>query len=235
MQARWHGHSFFVITTRDGRRIAVDPNLAAARARAADIDVDIVLVTHAHNDHSGDALAFGRPVLSTFEIANELERRGGTTIGMGVGGFYRWDGLRIWCAPAVHSSDFESPDGQPAIPGGTPCGFVIDDGETRLYHAGDTAIHGDMRAVVRDLLRPHVAALPIGDRYTMGVEHAARATEWLGVAVAIPMHYDTFPEIQADPKEFERLVGTAARVVIPPIGGGVEMRGSEIVRLLPPG
>jgi L-ascorbate metabolism protein UlaG (beta-lactamase superfamily) len=67
----------------------------------------------------------------------------------------------------------------------------------------------------------------------MGAEHAARAVEWLGVNVAIPMHYDTFDVIQADPHEFAKRVGSHARVVVPPVDGGVQMQGSKLVRELP--
>lgn len=232
MQVRWHGHSFFTVVTRDGKTLAIDPFLAAAPPAAADIRPDLVLVTHAHGDHAQDAPKLRAPILATHEVANELERRGSEAIGMGIGGSWRDGGLRVWCTPAWHSSDFDWPDGAPVVPGGHPCGFVVDDGETRFYHAGDTALFGDMRAVIRDVLRPHAAALPIGDRYTMGPEHAARAVEWLGVRVALPMHYGTFPAIAQDPRDFARQVGDTARVVIPQKGGGVELRGDELVGVL---
>jgi L-ascorbate metabolism protein UlaG (beta-lactamase superfamily) len=111
-------------------------------------------------------------------------------------------------------------------------GFVVDDGETRFYHAGDTGLFGDMRTVIRDMLQPHVAAVPIGDHYTMGPEHAARAVEWLGVNVAVPMHYDTFDAIKVDAQEFVRRVGATARVVVPPVDGGFEMRGAHYLGTL---
>lgn len=230
MEVRWHGHSFFTVVTREGKRIAIDPFFRRTSLRPADIKADLVLVTHAHGDHADDAMQLGAPILATFEVANEFEKQGAKAIGMGIGGFTKAVGARIFCAFATHSSSFEAT----LAYGGNPCGFVIDDGDTRFYHAGDTGLFGDMRAVIRDLLQPHLAALPIGDHYTMGAEHAARAVEWLGVDVAIPMHYDTFPEIRADPKDFERRVGSAARVVIPAIDGGIEIVGSRVVRLLPP-
>lgn len=229
MQVRWHGHSFFTVVTRDGTILAIDPFFAAAPPAALDIRPDLVLVTHAHSDHAEDAPRLRAPILATHEVANELGRRGSAATGMGIGGSWRDGALRVWCTPAWHSSDFDWPEGAPVVPGGHPCGFVVDDGETRFYHAGDTGLFGDMRTVIRDVLRPHAAALPIGDRYTMGPEHAARAVEWLGVDVAIPMHYGTFPAIAQDPSEFARHVGRSARVVIPQRGRGVELRGGEVV------
>lgn len=174
MQVRWHGHSFFTVVTRDGTILAIDPFFAAAPPAALDIRPDLVLVTHAHSDHAEDAPRLRAPILATHEVANELGRRGSAATGMGIGGSWRDGALRVWCTPAWHSSDFDWPEGAPVVPGGHPCGFVVDDGETRFYHAGDTGLFGDMRTVIRDVLRPHAAALPIGDRYTMGPEHAAR-------------------------------------------------------------
>lgn len=241
MQVRWHGHAFFSIVAANGKRVLIDPFVenGRTRRRVADFSPDIILVSHAHDDHVGSALEWGRPVVANYEMSKVLERRAAgrsEVVGMGVGGFYRRDGLRIWCAPAVHTSGFDDDEERGGAPtyGGVACGFVVDDGETRFYHAGDTAIFGDMRTVIRDLLQPHVAAVPIGDHYTMGVEHAARAIEWLGVNVAVPMHYDTFPAIRADPKEFERRVGAAARVIVPAVDGGFEMKAGRFVRMLGP-
>ena len=232
MDIRWHGHSFFSLVARDGTKVLVDPFVenGLTRKTVRDFSPDIILVTHAHDDHVGSAAEMGAPVVATYELAALLEERGApSSVGMNVGGFWRRGKLRVWCAPAAHTSGFH--DGRY---GGVACGFVVDDGETRFYHAGDTGIFGDMRTVVRDLLQPHVGAVPIGDHFTMGPEHAARAVEWLGVNVAVPMHYGTFDLIQADPHEFAKRVGSAARVVVPPVDGGFVMQGSRFVKDLPP-
>src|SRR5207249_6987173 len=46
----------------------------------------------------------------------------------------------------------------------------------KLYHAGDTAVFGDMQ-IIRDLYTPSIAMLPIGDHYTMGPREAAYASK----------------------------------------------------------
>ncbi len=233
MQVRWHGHSCFSLVTRSGKTLLIDPYLARSAKAVEAFSPDLVLVTHAHQDHVGSALALGAPILAIHENALRFQRQGATATGMNVGGFYREDGLTIWCAPACHSSGHDGVEGDPEY-GGIACGFVIDDGETRFYHAGDTGLFGDMRTVIRDIVEPDAAAVPIGDLYTMGVGHAAKAVEWLGVGVAIPMHYDTFDAIKADPRRFEALVGHHAEVVIPPIDGGVELAGRSVVKMLHP-
>lgn len=233
MELRWHGHSFFSLVTSSGHRIVIDPFFRVTRKRPADIKADLVLVTHAHSDHAGDALDLGAPILATHEVAERFARRGADATGMGIGGYYRWKDLRIFCAFATHSSSFDGDEGAPEY-GGSPCGFVVDDGATRFYHAGDTGLYGDMRTVLGEVVRPDVAAVPIGDHYTMGPEHAAKAIEWLGAKVAFPMHYDTFPAIRADPREFERRLVRHARVVIPEVDAGAEVMGGNVVRTLPP-
>jgi len=88
---------------------------------------------------------------------------------------------------------------------GSPTGVVISSREATIYHAGDTGVFGDM-ALIRELYSPRIAMLPIGGHFTMGVREAAKAVELLGVEVVIPMHYNTFPLIRADPKELADLV-----------------------------
>jgi L-ascorbate metabolism protein UlaG (beta-lactamase superfamily) len=58
--------------------------------------------------------------------------------------------------------------------------------------------------------------LPIGDNFTMGISDAVKAVEFVSPKLAIPIHYNTFPVIAADPNEFKKLVdakGYKARVL----------------------
>ena len=48
--------------------------------------------------------------------------------------------------------------------------------------------------------------LPIGDNFTMGITDAVKAAELVNPKVAIPMHYNTFPIISADPIQFKKSV-----------------------------
>ena len=47
-----------------------------------------------------------------------------------------------------------------------------------------------------------LAFLPIGDNFTMGIDDAVTAAEYLKPKTAIPMHYSTWDLIATDPQQF---------------------------------
>jgi L-ascorbate metabolism protein UlaG (beta-lactamase superfamily) len=217
MRVTWHGHSFFELKA-DGTTVLIDPFLdgnPGVGVAPDGFDADVVAVTHGHHDHAGDTDRFDAPVVCQPELAEYYGEEGIEAIGMNVGGTYE-DGVEFTMTKAFHSSGAPE-DGDFDRYGGTPAGFVVDDGETRFYHAGDTSLFGDMKTVVRDVYAPDAAAVPIGDRFTMGPQDAATAVDWLGVDEAFPMHYDTFPPIEQDPIEFADTVD-GARVHVPEPG-----------------
>jgi len=115
-------------------------------------------------------------------------------IGANIGGPIALEGITIYLTPAMHSSSK-----------GSPTGVVIQSSEGSIYHAGDTGVFSDM-ALIRELYSPRIAMLPIGGHFTMGVREAAKAVELLGIEIVIPMHYNTFPLIKADPNELADLI-----------------------------
>ncbi|MEL7473618.1 MAG: metal-dependent hydrolase, partial [Planctomycetota bacterium] len=159
-----------------------------------------LVLTHGHADHLGDALPIamrtGAPLFAAFEICNYFNEKGHPhTEPMNPGGQVSTDFGFVALTQALHSSSYE---GRYM---GMPCGAVIEIDGVTLYHAGDTALFGDMR-LIGELYQPDVAILPIGDRFTMGPEHATKAAELVGAKVAIPCHYNTWPPIEIDVSRF---------------------------------
>lgn len=192
-----------------------NPKCPVSLDEALGWNIAAVLVSHAHGDHWGNALDFGRqgvPIIGTAEIGGYAQRHGAkNAVGMNIGGSYQTPWGRVTLTPAWHSSSF--PDG---TYGGMPTGIVIEFGGLRLYFAGDTCLFGDMKLIGERGL--DVVFLPIGDHYTMGPEEAARALELLRPRVAIPMHYGTFPPLIGDPEVFRTLGamrGVEVRIVAP--------------------
>ncbi|MDX1610870.1 MAG: metal-dependent hydrolase [Candidatus Thermoplasmatota archaeon] len=223
MKLNFHGHAFFELELASGARIAIDPFTADAgnpltQTQAADLDVEAVLLTHGHGDHFGATLDIGKPVLAIHEImqycaSQGLEDAAGTGGGgMNIGGTVEVAGADVTMVPAIHSGGCPGHDGPFLGEGGHAAGFIIDDGETTLYHMGDTFLFGDMKMVLADLFDIDLALTPIGDVFTMGPEVAARAVDWVDADAAIPIHYDTFEPIQQDPTRFADAVTSGADV-----------------------
>lgn len=196
------GHAGF--TLHDGRHtLAIDPFLTGnpvARHTPEDLRCQFIALTHGHSDHVGDTVAIARrndaTVIAVFELCNFLEEQGVVRTEPGnPGGKITTPFGWVAFTPAFHSSSF---DGRYL---GMPCGIVAHIGGTTVYHCGDTGLFGDMR-LIGEVYRPDVALVPIGDRYTMGPALATRAAEMIGAAVAIPIHYDTWPPIAQDPGAF---------------------------------
>ncbi len=216
----YHGHACWEIRT-DDHCVLVDPFLTGNELADVGPDafdsLDAIVLTHGHADHVGDTEAIARrtgaTVVSNFEIANWLGSRGLTTHPMHVGGGHAFDFGHVKLTIAHHGSS--GPDGEPL---GCPVGVVLTMGGAKVYHAGDTGVFLDMQ-LIGELCGPlDVALLPIGDNFTMGIDDAVRAAELLRAKVTIPMHYDTFPVIQADPEAFVARVrerGLGAEVVAP--------------------
>ncbi|HID96914.1 MAG TPA: metal-dependent hydrolase [Thermodesulfobacteriaceae bacterium] len=192
------GHSAFRITTADGLRIWIDPWLDNPQSPGEpdSADADLVLITHAHGDHLGNCLSLARSpsteVVAIHEIQQYLLARGLPNVtGMNIGGTYSSKGVSMTMVPALHSSSIQ--EGQDIFYGGEAAGFVIrlKDGFC-IYHAGDTALFGDM-ALIRELYSPEVVIVPIGGHYVMGPREAAHACMLLRGKKAVPMHYGSFP------------------------------------------
>lgn len=211
----WLGHATFLLEAH-GKRVLIDPwlrnNPACPDELKDPTDIDVIAITHGHNDHMHDALELGKKgatVVAIVEIGDWLESMGVENVhAMNKGGTTEVAGIRFHMTDATHSSSFnyeeEGKPGWTVIHGGEAAGFVIEleDG-FKLYHAGDTAVFGDM-ALIRKLLAPDIALLPIGDFYTMGPRSAAEAIRLLGVKTVIPMHYGTFPVLVGTPDELRK-------------------------------
>jgi L-ascorbate metabolism protein UlaG (beta-lactamase superfamily) len=204
----WYGHSTFLVETPGGKRVMVDPFVQSNPScpeRLHDVrDLDVLLITHGHDDHMADVLDVirtGRPreVVASHEIALWLTSKGvQNATGMNRGGTYAAEGLRVTMTPAEHSSSVV--DGSAVLAGGEAAGYVIElENGYRIYHAGDTALFGDLR-LIGELWRPDLALLPIGDHYTMGPAAAARAAQLLGTKRVVPIHWGTFPLLTGTPQ-----------------------------------
>ena len=202
MEIQYLGHGCIQIIT-SGKTLLVDPfitpNPLAASININDLSPDYILITHGHQDHVADAETIakgsGATIISNFEIVSWYGNKGIEGHPMNHGGKWQFDFGTLKMVNAVHSSGL--PDGSY---GGNPAGFILSNDEGTIYIAGDTALHQDMK-LIPEFFAIDMAILPIGDNFTMGIEEAIMAAEFVKTEKVLGMHYDTFPFIEINKEE----------------------------------
>lgn len=203
MNITYYGHSCFGVEI-NGKKIVFDPfitpNELSKNIDVDTIEADYILISHGHEDHIADAEKLAKRtkaiVICNFEIGVWLEKKGvENTHKMNIGGKVKLDFGNIKCVVAQHSSGL--PDGSY---GGNPMGFVVESNEGNFYYAGDTALTYDMK-LIGNYRKIDFAFLPIGDNFTMGVDNAIIACDFIDCNKIIGMHYDTFESIKIEKQE----------------------------------
>ena len=190
-----------------GQHIIVDPfitgnDLSKDKVDIMSLKADYILLTHAHQDHILDAEAIakntGATIVSNYEIANHYEEKGFDVHPMNHGGSWDFEFGKVKYVNAIHTSPF--PDGSY---GGQPGGFVIEGEHKTIYIAGDTALTMDMKLIPMSATLD-LAILPIGDNFTMGIDDAIIASNFVECDKILGVHYDTFAYIEIDHDEAKR-------------------------------
>lgn len=219
MQLRYLGHSAFEVSSEAGHSILIDPWLdgnPASAVKSAQVKADFIVLTHAHGDHLGDAFKIAAHCTPLFicvsELAGYISGKGFQVHAMQIGGAHDFPFGRLKLTQALHGS--QTPDGHYA---GLAAGVLLWVDGVCIYHAGDTGLFGDMR-LIGEMNAVDYLLLPIGDNYTMGIDDAVKAVELIRPRIAIPMHYNTFPLIKADPRDFAaklQALGKDCRIMQP--------------------
>ena len=199
MKTTYLGHASLQIEIGK-KTIIVDPFITGNElAKSIDINslkADYILITHAHEDHILDVEAIakntGAKIVSNYEIVMHYGAKGFEGHPMNHGGSWQFDFGKVTYTNAIHTSSF--PDGSY---GGQPGGFIIESPEGVIYIAGDTALTMDMKLIPMQC-KLDLAILPIGDNFTMGIESAVIAADFVECDKILGVHYDTFGYIEID-------------------------------------
>lgn len=226
MKITFYGHASLGIEV-GGKHIIVDPfitgNPAAAAIDLRELKADYILLTHAHADHVLDVEAIAKlhsavVIVSNAEIASHYAKKGFNAHPMNHGGSWKFDFGKVKYVNAIHSSSF--PDG---TYGGNPGGFVIESEHKNIYIAGDTALTMDMKLIpMRTKL--DLAILPIGNNFTMDVEDAIIASDFVECDKILGYHFDTFGYIEINHEEaIKKFFDKGKDLMLLEIGESIEL------------
>ena len=222
----WLGHGSFLFTSPKGRRILLDPWISTNpkcpgkyKKKGIFGTVDLILYTHGHVDHFmlPDAKAFVTeyspkivaPWELNFFIKNEIPKARTQTFTLGnKGASADFDGIKVTMVEAFHSAGAQLTgfEGVNRFVG-EAVGYIMEfENGMKIYHSGDTSLMGDMKSIIGDYYKPHVAILPIGGVFTMGPEEAAFACSLIKPDIVIPEHFGTFPVLIQNTDEFKNQI-----------------------------
>lgn len=202
LKLRYLSHSA-VILDDGANQVIIDPFITGnptCPIKWQDVEAKFIVLTHAHGDHFGDTLQIAEKndalVIAVNELANYASRNGAKAHNMHIGGSFNFPFGKVKFTVAHHGSSNNENEYM-----GEPAGVIITIGGKNVYHAGDTGLFMDMKLIgeTNDI---DVFLVPIGDNFTMGIDDAIKATEFVKPKLVIPIHYNTFPVINANPHEF---------------------------------
>ena len=225
MKITFYGHASLGIEIQ-GKHILVDPyisaNPKASHINIHDLHPDYILLTHAHGDHTLDveeiAMQSNAVIVSNAEITGYYEAKNLKTHPMNHGGSWNFDFGKVKFVNAIHSSSFA--DG---TYGGNPGGFVIEGEHKNIYIAGDTALTYDMKLIpLRTKL--DLAILPIGDNFTMDIDDAIIASDFVECDKILGYHYNTFGYIEIDhSKAIKKFFDAGKDLMLLNIGDSIDL------------
>lgn len=204
VKATFLGHAAVLLESAN-TTIVIDPFLSGnpqAKIGPEEINPDYIVLTHGHGDHLGDTVEIakrtGATVIATNELVLWLETLGLKVHPQGIGGAHSFPFGEVRFTIAHHSAG-AGELGDRYV--GVAAGVTIELDGKLIHHAGDTALTFDMK-LIAERFAIDLAFLPIGSNFTMDLDDAVRAVEFIRPAKVVPIHYNTWPPIVADPQEF---------------------------------
>ncbi|MBI2529948.1 MAG: metal-dependent hydrolase [Candidatus Diapherotrites archaeon] len=209
VKARFLGHSSFLISLA-GTGVLIDPyfshegsedlkRIVPSSAPENEFrDVSLILITHEHFDHFDKsaiekiALKNNSTVMAHEEMLNQLKIQNSQKQTIKMNDTYLLRNIKIDVMPAHHPQSFY------------PVGYILSHEGKSIYHMGDTELMEEFTDPKLNSIT--LMLLPIGGTYTMDVTDAVKTVKSMKPDYAIPMHFNTFGAIRADPNEFKERI-----------------------------
>lgn len=227
MKITYYGHACFSVNIC-GKNLLFDPfikpNELAKHIDVSSIPADYIFISHGHEDHVADAFEIAQrtnaTLVSNFEIVVWFQNKGVKNAHpMNHGGKWKFDFGTAKYVSAIHSSTL--PDG---TMGGNPGGFVMETKEGNFYYSGDTALTMDMQLIPLTCGKLSAVLLPVGDNFTMGIDDAITASDFLKCNKVIGLHYDTFGYIKINHEEAKKKFAAKGKeLILLEIGKSIEL------------
>jgi len=226
MKFTYYGHSCFGIETADKKFLFdpfISPNeLAKGKVDPNTVEADYIFVSHGHADHVADLVPIakrtGALVIGAYELVSWAQSKGVENVHPLNLGAKTFDFGKLHVTPAAHSSSM--PDGSY---GGYAGGFLFHETDKKFYYSGDTCLTMEMQLIPR-YSALDFAILPIGGNFTMDVDDAIIASDFIKCNKIIGVHFDTFGYIKIDHEEAKEKFRTAGKeLILPEIGETIEL------------
>jgi L-ascorbate metabolism protein UlaG (beta-lactamase superfamily) len=179
----WYGQSFFVVTSRSGARIALDPYHVqdGIKYSPPDVKADAVFLSHEHFDHNNVGLLKGHPkLIAPLSKADWASLAKGTRSGT----------LQIVLSKFPYRSVFSYHDASGGKERGTNTINVITVDGVKIAHLGDLGAPLS-KDQVKEVGRVDILLVPVGGTFTIDAAGATEVVQQLKPRVVIPMHYKT--------------------------------------------
>jgi L-ascorbate metabolism protein UlaG (beta-lactamase superfamily) len=176
-------------------------------------DADVVFLTHDDFDHYNSegiaAVADSETTIVAYEAidTSDLDRE---VTSLAYDGALTVEGIDVRATPAYNRSDGEhvDDDGEPFHAEGEVIGLLLDIDGTTVYFPSDTDFLEEHTDIAAEVFVP-----PIGGHFTMDRRGAARFTDSVDPDLVLPVHYDTFEQVETDAEAFAEDVETDDRCV----------------------
>lgn len=205
IEIKWLGHSGFMVKSKSGVVIYLDPFKISPNTGKDEKDkADFIFITHSHYDHcsiedirrltkNGTRIICTPDCQSKFKHIFENIKVNVTEPDSRAE--FSDEKIKYWCVRAYNINKNYHQKEEDWV------GYIIQVDDVLIYHAGDTDFIPEMKSIKEIDL----ALLPIGGTYTMNAGEAAKAASIIRPKIAVPMHYGSLSENKEDAEIFVRL------------------------------
>jgi L-ascorbate metabolism protein UlaG (beta-lactamase superfamily) len=184
MSIRWHGQSFFEITTTKGTNIVIDPHAIPEYPRVS-MKADLVLMSHLHDDHTQTHVVDNlKDLMKDGLVLNALKKVGDKEEYDRIDKPKQIKDVKIRNVGAYH-------DDMQGLKRGKNGVWIIEADALKIVHLGDLG-HQLSEDQIKKIGEVDILMVPVGGVYTLNGIDAQRVVEQLKPRhYVIPMHYGT--------------------------------------------